>query len=893
MKTASRVVLAIVVGVFSGCGDNWEQRECGPGTHDQDGVCLPDGETNCGPGTVEMNGECVPDGSVVCGDGTVFDPGTGMCDPDPTVCAPGTVLVNGMCQDTGVVTVDAEEADEPNDGNGAGEIAGQITVPSIGSAGFVIHGCVNPYQDADGNGNLDADYDLWIIQVTQPTALHITADGVQGLAAGFIMLAGDQQLVDDGWQRIGANLVDDKSERELYLPKAGVYGLAMTDSRSIFIDAAGNPDACYYTTIEQIALPAATPGTIANTTGTDDGSLRVVSFDPAEGDLFDNLFDDGGSTALAGGIVILRNGNYAISAVESSSIFGPTPAETFQGGLANADTFEVVIDPLYDIAISPQDYTLVTTQFTAQALPTAGSTISVTPNPPYFSFFYFDVAADGEIDHFDMSFSDPLQALRITDANLNTIADIGPPPVVDFQGQFVRFPTAGRYYVLGFAPDPWTLTNTLTAQVATPFTVGTPVTGAGLPATGSAFYTFTVGSNVWNSITAAAQNGGAQIFASPYLLGGFGWLNDTRVAPQPGRYNSVGTFTFDAAGGDVFEHIFLNDPNDYLVRVEVTAPAPATTYDVDIETVPYVDLGTAVAGTPIDHPDESFAAGNFARYIVQGGAGGQVTITASPNTATPNVDVILAAFDPNVQVIGFADSFGPGGPETVVTGINPLGWAAFGVGDFDGNAGTVDVHLVADFPQPFVEICPDSGGTGTDVTLNDDGSGFGGADEGLSDLQTLGTPFPMFGTDVTDYVISSNGWVSFDPASVLPGTGNGTNGAEFINRPLPFATDANGMMAPFWSDAIVEVCTQTDATRTIIEWQGNLYPGGGTPVVHHELSIFNTGGRVEFAYAPDHTATGAPNGTGGVENIAGDTAFQLFFNAAAVAGGTGAVIIVP
>src|SRR5436853_7205941 len=104
MKTFSRLALATVISVFAGCGDNWEQRECGPGTHEENGQCLPDGT---GPS---------------CGDGTVLDPASGTCVPDPSVCGEGTVLVNGMCQDVGIVDPDAEEAPEPNDGVNPGEL---------------------------------------------------------------------------------------------------------------------------------------------------------------------------------------------------------------------------------------------------------------------------------------------------------------------------------------------------------------------------------------------------------------------------------------------------------------------------------------------------------------------------------------------------------------------------------------------------------------------------------------------------------------------------------------------------------------------------------------------------------------------------------------------------
>jgi hypothetical protein len=891
---------AIAVGVVAGCGDNTVGRECGPGTHDDgNGVCVPDGTTNCGPGTVEMNGECVPDGSVICGDGTVFNPATGVCDPDPSVCAPGTVLVNGMCVDPGVIAADAEEAAEPNDGNGPGEIAGQITVNGIGQPGFVIHGCVNPYTDADGNGNPDPDNDLWIIDAPGPMALDITADGVGGLAAAFAMIAGDQELIDAGWQRIGINLVDDKSERQLYLPKAGLYGLSMTDSRSLFLgEGAGNADACYYATIEQIALPAATPGTVTDTPGQDDRTLRVISFDPGDGDLFDNLLDDAGSNPLAPGIVILKNGAYLASAVETSDpFFGTIPAQTFAGGLAAGDTFEVVVDSLYNFALNPVDYTLVTTQFLGQALPTDGSTITVTPQVPYFNFLYFDVDTAGEIENFNVTFGRALDYVRVADANLNVIArlaDAGSfpaiPPIASIDNEFFRFLEPGRYYLLtadsaATPADTYQVTGTLVAQVPSPIAIGTPVTGAGLPATGSAFYTFDFGTNLWDDITASATNGGVEITASPYVLSGAGWLDN--------GYNAVGTFTFDAAGGDVFEHIFVGDPNDYLIRVQTSAPTPTTTYDLAINSVSYVDLGTLVAGTPLDRAGDAFAASTFQRYIATAAAGSIATITASPNTASPNIDIIMETLPDTFLTAPLLRNVSPyiiradvgfdGDPETLASGATP--YIAFAVGDYFGAAGTVDLHIDTESPQPydivpgalgFTSVCASQGGSGTNLTLTDDGSGFGPADEGLTGTEPLPFAFNLFGEPVTDYIASSNGWISLAPTTVTAGTGNGTTGAMFVTQAFPTTGFTEGLFGPYWHDLnYIEICQLETASSVTLEWRGETYtggpPGSGDPmefqlVIHDDHSV-------DIIYGSTHSSTG--NASIGAENTGGGFGQQI------------------
>src|SRR5438045_1413705 len=74
------------------------RAECGAGTHDEAGHCVPD--VSCGADTHVEGARCVPD--VVCGPGT--HPGDGgICLPDPVPqdggfsCARGTHEENSTC----------------------------------------------------------------------------------------------------------------------------------------------------------------------------------------------------------------------------------------------------------------------------------------------------------------------------------------------------------------------------------------------------------------------------------------------------------------------------------------------------------------------------------------------------------------------------------------------------------------------------------------------------------------------------------------------------------------------------------------------------------------------------------------------------------------------------
>jgi hypothetical protein len=92
------------------------------------------------------------------------------------------VLVHGQCQDpTAQLDIDLEEGPEPNGFEPAAIPAGVITLEAEGADGFVIHGCIRPVDDQT------PDFDVYLLEVTAPTLVKITADGVEGLAAGFAM----------------------------------------------------------------------------------------------------------------------------------------------------------------------------------------------------------------------------------------------------------------------------------------------------------------------------------------------------------------------------------------------------------------------------------------------------------------------------------------------------------------------------------------------------------------------------------------------------------------------------------------------------------------------------------------------------------------------------------
>ena len=327
MMRALAALVAIVVA--ASCGDN--SKACGEGTNDLDG-----------------DGMCEADvgGDGVCGTGTRVDPVTMECVVDPLACGGGTVLVNGRCEDPAAgIDIDLEEGPEPNGFEPDGVPAGVIDVPPIGGDGFVVHGCIRPLDAAT------PDHDVYLLSVTAPTLLDITADGVQGLAAGFRVTSTLPALAS--WERYGIDLATDLSRRQVLLPAAGTYRLEMTDSRTLLpavtggsgAPPAGNLDgtSCYYVSIAQLA-----PAPVALDPGGDTGTID-------DGLVFYSASGLSASTTITATIAS-PYARAAIVVLDGTTLraFDDDGSLTFDG----SGTPTIVLDLVFHYALSAVPYTL-------------------------------------------------------------------------------------------------------------------------------------------------------------------------------------------------------------------------------------------------------------------------------------------------------------------------------------------------------------------------------------------------------------------------------------------------------------------------------------------------------------------------------------------------------
>ena len=268
------------------------------------------------------------------------------CVVDPMACGGGTVLVNGRCQDPAAgIDIDLEEGPEPNAFETGAVPAGVIALPPVGDA-YVVHGCIKP-PDAQ-----TADLDVYLLDVTGPTLIRVTADGVEGLAAGFTTTSTVAALAQ--WRRFGISVATDLASRQVLLPAAGTYRLVLADSRTLLpqlsggsaMPPAGNLDgtSCYYVTIDRITPMPVALDTTNGDTGTIDKDLKFYTASglPSNARITTTIM-----SAFAQPAVVVLDGNTLRALDDDGSImFDGTGSPT------------IVADFVYNYALSAVPYRL-------------------------------------------------------------------------------------------------------------------------------------------------------------------------------------------------------------------------------------------------------------------------------------------------------------------------------------------------------------------------------------------------------------------------------------------------------------------------------------------------------------------------------------------------------
>jgi hypothetical protein len=361
--TGPHVGVAAAVALALGCGD--DRTRCGDGTTEVDGVCKPDSQTACGDGTIAMNGLCVI---------------------DATSCEDGTVLIANRCVDpAGELTIDLEESAEPNGiavaagVEASGAPAGTIALAAPGTP-FVVHGHLTPFRDADADGQLDPDVDTYLLTAAGPALLDISVDGVGGIQGGFY-LVGDRAGAVPRYVRYGLAIAGDTAHRRVFLPAAGVYALAIADTRSLAIGqappppagvggVAGGPGAEYYVSITAVALPS--PAMLSLTDGAASQGATLAADEVA---LYTTVLGAGDvdlrvaltGTAAVASLAVVAGDHLAGYADEiPAAMASPaTDAEVAISGVAAGTELMIVVDAVYNDGPAASPFTLTIAQSAA------------------------------------------------------------------------------------------------------------------------------------------------------------------------------------------------------------------------------------------------------------------------------------------------------------------------------------------------------------------------------------------------------------------------------------------------------------------------------------------------------------------------------------------------
>lgn len=825
---AAMKYLLVAVALVLGCGDNSD--ECGPGTKAVGGVCTAIGS---GSGTT-------------CGAGTMFDPTQDACVPATGICGDGTVLVGGTCQDPSAgITVDLEEGPEPNGFEPGAAPAGTITLAPVGDPhGFVIHGCIVPVGDT-------ADFDRYVVTVPGPTLIDITAAGVGGLAGAFAAL--DPSF---DFERFGLALAADTAEREVYLPAAGTFSIAIADARTLLgvIDnggapAAGNPDgsSCYYVTLQQ-ETPAPVPLSLAaGNTGA--FSTKLQFFDAPPGTLPSGFTDLVATIAAAEAepaLDIFQNG--ALRMMRDGGAAGAA-AEAVFGAILPSDDVTVVVDDVFDYAAVPSTFTLgIAAKTTAQPLPSDGSSVTAQAADTALhsvasaNLFSFDVGSAGELDALALALSQPMQG-AIVDGDFQSVADFGglagsPSAFAVFSSYegVIATRAPGRYYLALYGPTiaagtSYTVTSTRQVETPVPLTSGTPQPATPLDAGDALVFSFAPATTPWATLNATGTNTGdvaVALYDPTTVAGRLGALAVTTnagAAVSPGTPPLVAPFSLPSDGSAPAEYIFASLPEASVIAAATATPtgaAPAIA--VDLEPVAFVALGELAAGTTM-HTDEAQGA---LRYLAMSPKSSALAISATAVSALQ-----IQELSPTTDVLSISSV---GSNVSLAVTQDPRGYTALRI---PASFGThVALQIVTTYPfytatspaETFTDACAG----GVDITPAD-------TDEGITAPLAVPVGFTFYGAAVTQWVASTNGFVSFDPALADP-----------MPAPGPFNDASN--VAPFWQDLHdVQICERSMAGALVVQWNGTTPTGGAVRV---QAILDPSTNSIEFAFGPAQTDRG-------------------------------------
>ncbi|MFK7989238.1 MAG: hypothetical protein AB8I08_24680 [Sandaracinaceae bacterium] len=878
MKREAKAILIGAVMVLAACGG--DSIECGAGTVEADGVCVPTGtdimcgagtvldmttgscvpegelttcaagttrnamtgacepDVECGTGTSPMGGECVPDGTVICADGTMFDMDTGTCVPndDLATCAEGTTLIDGECvPDDETLMGETFAAAEPDDPTFDGTPATFIP-PAVGME-VTAEGCITA-ADFDMDGEIDVDRDVFSFAVSAPGLYRINVDGLGGLAAAFFVAPDDGPLFDQNWLRFGLNYAGDTSERQVYLPRAGNYSIFVFDARSFDVDSGfgppvGNTETCYFMTVEALEVPTATPITDDMATGTLGAPQFFSATSVGRQSLTVRLFES--QPAAVAGLVIDRAGDVLTNA--SAAGFMEDQAYNFSPGLNADETLLIVVDTVYSLTTEDIPWRLQLER--SAEIPNEG-TLTFNNDPDAFELGFIDLMAGDVVRFRATSDSGDALAMSIIEpgrAGFHQLCDA----CTDADEYFVVGTTGTHaFQVVNTVADEgmdFDVTFDIDTQTPPALTADTAMTVTFVD--GKTFVRVDTSSLVWTRYDLTDYMGATfdgLHFGIHEIESGI--LDDPPADETLNLADTLSRIDGIEFGGPLLIELEEPDSFDGDESVSVTFGSETFTDVTGDPAAPFMASGVAVSDT------------ESAYYFVRGLPGGNLTVEVTPAAGT---DAALYLLDGNAERFVTVDGIAPDAVESLTRAVGADGWFAFEVGAVA--AGMVDITITQGLPPytqapgstAFASICPDLGGAGVNVPF-----ATGGLDEGTTGIVDFTTfsGFEYYGVPVSNFQISSNGFISFS-ATELAGAFFAP--VFFLHVPV----EPTSVIAAYWYDlANDRVCMLEEAGRFIVEWAGVALDLNDFTValgsVETQVILTAATGTVEIVFGPNH-----------------------------------------
>jgi N-acetylneuraminic acid mutarotase len=142
---------------------------------------------------------------------------------------------------------------------------------------------------------------------------------------------------------------------------------------------------------------------------------------------------------------------------------------------------------------------------------------------------------------------------------------------------------------------------------------------------------------------------------------------------------------------------------------------------------------------------------------------------------------------------------------------------------------------------------------------------------------TLPFAFSLYGQTYTSANVCTNGFITF-----------GTGTCPFTNSSIPSAATPNAAIYPFWDDMFIDPSTMftqtlTSPNRFVIEWRNaGFFPPGSPDRLDFEVILYENGQILTQYRNVDNSHEQGNSATIGIENAAGDDAFQYSFNEASL-----------